>query len=109
VPCRSDNWRFSTNQAHALACPAGDPEARLREIAARVGVGERAAHDLIGDLAPSGYVRIHRVGRRNQYEIYGVRPTGGLAPPPCLGGLVGSLFAKLEGSPQPVSPAGEEA
>ena len=109
MPCRSDNWRFFTNHAHVLACLAGDPEARLREIAARVGVTERAAHDLIGDLARSGYVRIHRVGRRNQYEVCGVRPARGLAQPPCLGGLVSLLFAELEGSLQSVSAAGEEA
>lgn len=109
MPCRSDNWRFFTNHAHVLACLAGDPEARLREIAHRVGITERAAHDLIGDLARSGYVRIHRVGRRNQYEVCGVRPTGGLAQPPCLGRLVGLLVAELDGSLQPVSAAGEEA
>ena len=109
VPCRSDNWRFFTNHAHVLACLAGDPQARLREIAARVGVTERAAHDLIGELARGGYGRIHRVGRRNQYEVCGVRPTGGSAQPACLGGLVGRLVAKLEGSLQSVSAAEEEA
>ena len=109
VPCRSDNWRFFTNHAHVLACLADDPEARLREIADRVGVTERAAHDLIGDLERSGYVRIHRVGRRNHYEVFGARPTDGLARPPWLGKLVGLLFAELEGSLQPGSAAGAEA
>jgi IclR helix-turn-helix domain len=106
VPGRSDSWRFFTNHAHVLACLAGDPEARLRDVAARVGITERAAHDLIGDLERGGYVRVHRVGRRNQYEVCGVRPATGTAPSPCLGRLVGLLVAELDGSFQPVLPTG---
>ena len=36
-------WTFLTNHGHVLLCLAHDPEARLREVAERVGITERAA------------------------------------------------------------------
>jgi predicted ArsR family transcriptional regulator len=69
MPLRSDDWEFFTNHAHVLVCLASDPDLRLRDIAARVGITERAAHDLVKDLERAGYVRVHKVGRRNCYEV----------------------------------------
>ena len=108
-PTDRDSWRFFTNHAPVLACLLGDPEARLRDIAARVGITERAAYDLVRDLERGGYIRVRRVGRRNHYEGCGVRPSGGLARPGSLGGLVGHLVAELDGSPENVVPGGDEA
>ena len=105
VPHRSDSWRFFTNHAHVLACLVGDPDARLRDIADRVRVTERAAHDLVRDLERGGYIRVRRVGRRNQYEICGVRPSAG---PGGLGRLV-SLLAELDGTRETVVPGGDGA
>jgi DNA-binding Lrp family transcriptional regulator len=52
-----------------LLCIAGDPGILLREIGARVGITERAAHRIVGELEASGYVARHRQGRRNYYEV----------------------------------------
>ncbi len=106
---RSDSWRFLTNHAHVLACLVGDPQARLRDIAASVGITERAAHDLVGDLQRGGYIRVRRVGRRNHYQVRGVRPYGGPEEPGSLGGLVGLLIAELDGTLETALPGGDGA
>jgi DNA-binding MarR family transcriptional regulator len=45
---------FLTNHAQALLCIAHDPGARLRDIAAMVGVTERSAHDIVTNLVDAG-------------------------------------------------------
>jgi hypothetical protein len=42
---------------------------RLRDLAAIVGVTERAAHDIVTDLVTAGYVVKDKNGRRNRYRI----------------------------------------
>jgi hypothetical protein len=63
------DWSFLTNHARALLCIAHDPGVRLRDIAAMVGVTERSAHDIVGDLVADGYVVKDKDGRRNRYHI----------------------------------------
>ena len=63
------NWSFLTTHARVLLTIAEDPEIRLRDIAATVGVTERRAHAIVADLTDSDYVTKHRIGRRNRYEI----------------------------------------
>lgn len=67
------SWSFLTTHARALLTIAEDPDMRLRDIAATVGVTERRAHTIVADLTESGYVTKHRVGRRNRYEIQSQR------------------------------------
>jgi DNA-binding MarR family transcriptional regulator len=62
-------WSFLTNHARVLICIAEDPGIRLREIGEAVGITERAAHRIVGELADAGYVSRRRVGRRNRYTI----------------------------------------
>ena len=62
-------WDFLTNHAHVLLCVAHDPGMRLRDIAAAVGITERAAHRILSQLVGEGYVLRERRGRRNRYEI----------------------------------------
>ena len=62
-------WSFLTNHGQVLICIARDPGARLREIGEAVGITERAAHRIVGDLVAAGYVSRRRVGRRNEYAI----------------------------------------
>lgn len=62
-------WTFLTNHAHVLLTVAADPEARLRDIAARVGVTERATQLIVKDLTTAGYLSKERVGRRNRYTV----------------------------------------
>ncbi|MDA8186117.1 MAG: helix-turn-helix transcriptional regulator [Acidimicrobiales bacterium] len=68
------SWTFLTNHGHVLVCIASDPGVRGRDIAARVGITERAAQAIIADLVSEGYVTRTRVGRRNHYEINPDRP-----------------------------------
>jgi uncharacterized membrane protein len=62
-------WDFLTNHAHVLVCVARDPGARLRDIAAAVGITERAAHRIVSELVDEGYLVRERRGRRNHYEV----------------------------------------
>ena len=63
------DWGFLTNHARVLVCIAHDPGARLRDIAASLGITERSAHGIITDLAEAGYVVKRKDGRRNRYQI----------------------------------------
>jgi DNA-binding Lrp family transcriptional regulator len=63
-------WTFLTNHAHVLLCVARDPGIRLRDVAAEVGITERAAQRIVAELAEAGYLERTREGRRNRYEIH---------------------------------------
>jgi DNA-binding Lrp family transcriptional regulator len=67
-------WDFLTNHAHVLMCVAHDPGIRLRDIAAAVGITERAAHRILSQLVEEGYVLRERQGRRNRYQVVAGRP-----------------------------------
>lgn len=71
---RKSGWTFLTNHAHVLLCIAADPTIRIREIAALVGITERAAQRIVAELDAEGYITHRRVGRRNHYEVHGERP-----------------------------------
>ena len=60
-------WDF-LNHAHVLVCVAHDSGIRLRDIAAAVGITERAAHRILSELVEEGYVLRERQGRRNRYR-----------------------------------------
>ena len=63
-------WTFLTNHGHVLLAIAEDPEARVRDIAERVGITERAVHDILADLETEGYLERERIGRRNRYRLH---------------------------------------
>ena len=63
------SWNFLTNHAHVLLCIARDPEVRLRDVAALVGITERAVQRIVTDLEAAGYLKVSKAGRRNRYEI----------------------------------------
>lgn len=65
----ANDWTFLTNHAHVLVAIARDPEARLRDVAAQVGITERATQAIVRDLVDAGYLTRERVGRRNRYQI----------------------------------------
>lgn len=67
-------WTFLTNHAHVLLCLAHDSQSRLRDVAAEVGVTERAVQRIVADLEAAGYLRRSRSGRRNDYQIDPDRP-----------------------------------
>lgn len=67
-------WTFLSNHAHALMCIAKDPDARVRDIAASVGITERAVQRILRELEEAGVVVRERRGRRNHYSIHGDCP-----------------------------------
>lgn len=60
---------FLTNHAHVLVLIAQRPDIRMREIAANVGITERAVQRIVDDLTTGGYIVVTKDGRRNRYEI----------------------------------------
>jgi hypothetical protein len=65
-----EKWTFLTNHAHVLFCLARDSEIRLRDVAEKVGITERAAQRILADLQAEGYVTTERIGRRNRYSVH---------------------------------------
>jgi predicted transcriptional regulator len=49
---------------------AETPDIRLRDIAARAGITERAAQRIVGDLEADGYLSHEKEGRRNRYKLH---------------------------------------
>ena len=62
-------WNLLSNHGQVLLCIAENPEARMREIAASVGITERTAHRIVAELVDGGYVAKERRGRRNVYRV----------------------------------------
>jgi len=62
-------WTFLTNHAQVLLCLAETPDIRLRDVAERVGITERATQRILAELIEGGYVKTERVGRRNRYTV----------------------------------------
>ena len=91
-------WSFLTNHAGVLVCIAQDPGARLRDIGEAVGITERAAHRIVGELTAAGYVSRRRVGRRNRYTVQSHLP---IPDPLARGQRVGDLLAILAGDDSP--------
>ncbi len=67
-------WTFLSNHGHVLICIAEDPDIRGKDIAAKVGITERATQSIVADLVTAGYLGRDRVGRRNQYTIHAELP-----------------------------------
>ncbi|MEU2421927.1 winged helix-turn-helix domain-containing protein [Streptomyces sp. NPDC007851] len=62
-------WTFLTNHARVLAAIADDDTTRIRDIAARCRLTERAVQRIIADLEEGGYLTHTRQGRSNVYRI----------------------------------------
>jgi predicted transcriptional regulator len=63
-------WTFLSHHAQVFVCINSDPDARLRDIADKVGITERAVQGIVNDLVDEGYLSRVRVGRRNHYEVH---------------------------------------
>jgi DNA-binding MarR family transcriptional regulator len=64
-------WNFFTNHANVLLCITEEPDIRLRELAVRVSISERAVKRIVADLEEAGYISRERQGRRNHYLVHG--------------------------------------
>jgi hypothetical protein len=92
-----ESWSFLTNHARVLLGIAQDPGARLRDIAAIVGITERTAYGIVTDLTAAGYIVKHKDGRRNRYQIQAHLR---LPEPASQQPAIGDVLAILMGAPQ---------
>ncbi len=67
-------WTFLTNHAHVLVSLVQQPDRTLREVAAQVGITERAVQRIVSDLQDAGVLHVERTGRRNRYAVDGHQP-----------------------------------
>lgn len=63
-------WTFLTNHAHVLFCLAREPNLRLRDVASKVGITERAVQRIVADLHDAGFIDVQKEGRRNRYTVH---------------------------------------
>ncbi|KAA0942212.1 MULTISPECIES: helix-turn-helix transcriptional regulator [Streptomyces] len=92
VPETHSGWTFLTNHARVLAAIAEDQNVRIRDIAARCRLTERAVQKIISDLEQGGYLTHTRQGRSNEYRI---EPGTILRHPADAGLSVSGLLAVL--------------
>jgi DNA-binding MarR family transcriptional regulator len=69
APIGLPGFTFLTNHAHVLVALDGSPDARVRDLAVKVGITERAVQRIIADLEAVGVLERERTGRRNHYRI----------------------------------------
>jgi DNA-binding IclR family transcriptional regulator len=63
-------WTFLTNHAHVLLCLSQPGDGlSLREVAAMVGITERAVQRIVQELEAGGVILRERQGRRNTYRV----------------------------------------
>lgn len=89
-------WTFLTHHGHVLLAVADEPDARVVEIADRVGISQRAALSILKDLEEDGYVERTCVGRRTYYTVQPHRPFRHPADADCQ---VDALLAVFAGDP----------
>jgi hypothetical protein len=71
------------------------PGARLRDIAASLGITERSAYGIVTELAEAGYAAKQMDGRRSRYQIQAHLP---LPEPTSRERTVGEILALLAGT-----------
>src|SRR5690349_14393345 len=85
-------WTFLTNHARVLVQIARDPGIRVRDIAARCLLTERAVQRIIADLEQAGYLSHERLGRTNHYSVITSKQ---LRHPADAGPTIAELLATL--------------
>ena len=63
------SWTLLTGHGHVLVEIARNPEARIRDISAAVGLTERTVQAIVADLEAAGYITRKRAGRRTRYTV----------------------------------------
>ena len=67
---RMDTNLFLTNHAQVLLCLRREPDARMRDVAGRIGITERAVQRIVAELEAAGYLAREKQGRRNRYQVH---------------------------------------
>jgi DNA-binding MarR family transcriptional regulator len=63
------SWTLLTGHGHVLVEIARNPEARIRDISAVVGLTERSVQAIVADLEAANYLIRTRTGRRVVYTV----------------------------------------
>lgn len=74
APAPSRTWTLLTNHGHVLVYVHRLPDARVRDVAAAVGITERATLSILRDLEQEGYLVRVPHGRRTHYVVDPHRP-----------------------------------
>jgi DNA-binding Lrp family transcriptional regulator len=84
-----------TNHGKTLLLIAEDRRIRMRDIAHRLEITERATQRIVADLAKAGYIDREREGRRNRYSVRADVPLGlPIQRDVDIGSLLGVLVAQ---------------
>lgn len=67
-------WHLVSNHGLVLLTVAQQPTARIRDIAAGVGITDRACQRILNELVDAGYISRRRMGRRNEYVVDTSKP-----------------------------------
>ena len=63
------SWTLLTGHGHVLVEIARNPDARIRDISAVVGLTDRTVQAIVADLEAAGYLTRTRTGRRTRYSV----------------------------------------
>ena len=103
------DWTFLSSHAHVLVCLAENPQAKLRDMADRIGVTERTVMRLITQLDQAGFLKRSRRGRGNHYEIIVGEPLSHPIEARCnVETLLRTVLEARDGSAPGAEPAGDE-
>ncbi len=86
------SWTCLSNHGHVLVCLARNADARLRDVATKVGITERAVQKIVSDLEGGGVLTRVKEGRRNRYQLH---PEPALRHPLEAHRTVGDLLCML--------------
>lgn len=93
------DWSLLTNHANVLLCITEEPDIRLRDLAAKVQISERAVKRIVSDLEKGGYLARERHGRRNHYQVNtDATLNGPIAQGLQLSALISALLPMIAGS-----------
>lgn len=91
-------WAIVSNHGYALLCLSVNPDLRLWQLAAMVGVRERSIHRIVDQLVEAGYVTRVREGAHLRYQVHREMPLGrARLSEYTVGTLLGALGAPADG------------
>jgi DNA-binding MarR family transcriptional regulator len=97
-------WSLVSNHGHALICIGQQPDIRLWELAAAIGIRERSAQRIVNQLVEAGYLTRRQHDRHGARVSYTVNRDAPLRRPHLRGHTVGDLL-DMFGRPSGAGPA----
>lgn len=89
-------WSFLTKHAHVLICLERDPQIRIRDLAARIGLSPRVAMRILDDLEGAQHITRRRDRRGTRYEVHHHQSR----PCPVVGEMnIAALIQLIRGEP----------